>query len=539
LNKDNNNNRQILTMTNNGTTQHPHTILVQARKIVWAILALSSMRGGPIAIHAAKAIPTDGAPICNSPDKHIYVMAGPRRSATTSVADFFYQYARGAQPNRDHGRTYHPLAKFRWPMVYGPASNETETEMPYKRFNHLVSDYDNEPLRKEILEAIKRDYDIDSVNSIIFGGEEFEQVGVHAQDGYDAIRAVWDVVDITGASPGCVTVLLNYRAWRFEHWVSLYGNGMMENPGPNSKEEPMPYNEHMCMDDTTADRLQELGTSMNPMYLAEIYLGQGFNVKMIDMAGIENAGTDISHTIACKIMGGVCDGDGWVKNHVDEVITNKALKYDFKHLSEEEIELSEKLFRYRDCAFEEDLRANVQFELIMDDEIWFGCDHDKDHEWIYQSFRDPIKGTKLFFDALLSQVDCQEYGGVRSALKESMSEKLETAKIDEFLDGTYQKSNLMAAIEEIGDEISSGHFSIPLVLVVVMFALGGGFFMGKLREDRGYRLPGIEMAGGSAPRSGSGAKRRSGFSDENDDDDSSSSSSDDDDDEEETTNDFI
>jgi len=477
---------------------------------------LATFKEGPITIQAASAIPSNGAPICNSPDKKLYVLAGPRRAATSSVADFFYQYARGAQPGRKGGKTYHPLAKFRWPMVYGSASNKTDTEMPYKRFNSLVTDYDNKPLRKEILEAIKRDWELAGVNSIIFGGDQFDQVGAEAQEGYDALRAVKDVVEFIGAKPGCVTVIVNYRDIRFEHWVSLYGNGMLENPNPDTKEEPMPYNEHMCKEESTTLRLQELGTSMNPMFVAESYLREGWQVKMIDMGGVESKGTDISHTIACDVMGGICDDDGWVKNHGDEVFTNKILKYDFDHLSKEEIDLSEKLFRYRDCAFQEDLQQHPWFTVIKEEGIWTDCQHDKNHEWIYQSFRDPTTGTKLFYDALLSQVDCKPFGGPKSAIQESNSEKLETAKIDEFLDGTYQTSFMDVIIEDVGG------VSVPLVLVLILVAGGAGFFLHKVRENPDYRLPGIEMAGGFSDNGMNSTKDDPPiFSDEHDDESSS------------------
>lgn len=526
-------------------SRHPNTVLMmrQAWKLLWAVLALSVLNAGPLAVHAkTKTVePPAEAPVCNHPHKRVYVLAGPRRSATTSVADFFYQYARGPQPNRAHGKTYHPLAKFRWPLVYGSYSNNTEVDMPYKRFNHLVTDYDtNAPLATEILQAIKRDYDQDSVEAVIFGGEEYEQVGIHRQEGNDAIGAIRAVQALTGVPDACITVIFNYRPERFEHWVSLYGNIMQE---PSHTDN---YNKHMCDDESATDRLQELGTTMNPMYLAETYLEQGWNVKMIDMEGVDAAGTDISHTIACQVMGGVCDEDGkWVLNHQGEILLHKQLDYEFKHLSKEEEELSEQLFRYRDCAFEGDLRSNPRFEVLFDEEIWADCEHDDDHEWIYQSFRDPDEGTRLFFDALLSQVDCSEYGGVKSSFDESRSEALETTEIDEFLDGTYQKKHTFFHVME--DTIENKNFSIPLILVVVMFALGAGYFMGKVRDTSGYRLTDIEMSRGSnfSSRLGSGfgptrssskktnirRGRRDTFADENDDSSSSSDDSDDSDNE--------
>ena len=476
-------------------------------KIVCAVLALATLECGTVT--ASKSNPK-----CQYPDKDLWVLAGPRRTATSSVADFLYQYARGPQPGRKDGKTYHPLAKFRWPMVYGTYTNKTYVDEPYKRFNHLVTDYNNENVRNEILEAIKKDYEQQYVNGVIFGGEEFEQVGVHAQNGYDAIQAVRAAVEITGAKPECVTIIINYRVPRFEHWVSLYSD--------TTKDDPMPYNQHMCEEKSVDDRVQELGCSMNPLYLAETYLAEGWNVKVIDMGGVGTFSTDIAHTISCEVMGGACDDDGWVKNHGDQVFDDKALEYEFDHLSDEEKKESEKLFRYRDCAYQEDLESNPNFGVVMPDSIWKDCKHDQNHEWIYQTFRDEETGTKLFYDGLLSQVDCSEYGGAQSAVYESNAEILETAKIDEFLSGEYQqKTGLVERIEE-----AASGFSAPLIIAIAFVAAGVAFYLHKVRENPNYKIPGIEMSPGFGDRS-----KSHGFTDEPDDDDDDSSSDEDSDDE--------
>jgi len=424
--------------------------------------------------------------------KRLVVLAGPRRSATTSVAEFFYKYARGTQPNHKNGKTYHPLHKFRWPLVYGDASNKTEVDMPYKRFNHLVTDPDNKPLRKEIIDAIKRDWELDEVQAVIFGGEEFDQVGESAPNGYDVpIQAVKDVADAIGASPECVDIVINYRVPRFEHWVSLYSSLTASDEDPPTFR---PYEEHMCEDKSSTNRVEELGTSMNPMYLAETYLnveGYEWNVKMIDMGGVESFGTDISHTIGCDILNGICDDEGkWVKGHIEEAIMNKQLQRDFNSLPQEEVANAEKLFAYRDCAYEDDLRNNERFQVVQNRTIWAECTHDDDINRIYQSFRDTKIGPHLVFDALLSQVDCKPYGGAPEFGQKSHAEEIEEAKIEDFLSGTYQdKHNIFKIIEGQIIDIENGHFSTPLVMVLMMFAAGIGFYVKKVRDNPEYELP--------------------------------------------------
>lgn len=443
------------------------------------------------------ANPAKAADECHS--TRLVVLAGPRRSATTSVAEFFHLYARGAQPNRAHGKIYHPLAKFRWPLVYGVEANKTETEMPYKRYNKLVTDPDNKALKQEILQAIKNDYDLGGVNAVIFGGEEFDNVlggdkgefGFAAQK-YDAVKAVQEVVDYVGAPAECVQIIINYRIPRFEHWVSLYSS--------THEEEFVPYEKHMCEDKTADGRLQELGTSMNPMYLAETYLmaDPGWKVKMVDMSGVEDFGSDISHTIACDILGGVCKDEGrWVSGHIEERITNKVLQADFDSLPREEVDLSEKLFEYRDCGYQEDLENNDRFEIVKHKDIWADCQHDKNHEWIYQSFRDYRVGTHLVFDALLSQVDCKQFGG-HPTWAGSKSKELRAAKIEDFLKGTYQKNHDFLDILE--EDVATA-FSTPLILVILMFAAGAGFYTMKFRDVPGYQVSmGSFEMGGFSPQ---------------------------------------
>lgn len=450
----------------------------------------------------------------------LVVLAGPRRSATSSVAEFFHKYARGAQPNHNNGRIYHPLGNSRWPLVYGPHTNQTETEMPYKRFNHLVTDSNNAPLKQEILDAIKTDYELASVNAVIFGGEEFDQVLGVGEKGYNAVQAVQEVVDYVNAPPECVTIVLVYRIPRFLHWVSLYSS--------IHQDEYISYEEHMCEDTNTQDRLMELGTSMNPMFLAEAYLGGGvpegtqWKVKMVDMLGVESFETDISHTIGCNILGNKCDDEGkWVKGHNEESITNKVLEADFKSLPKKETELSEKLFQYRDCSYQEDLENEPRFEVIMRKGIWADCEHDEDHEWVYNTFRDMRMGTHLVYDGLLSQVDCSKYGGHPSYGDRTHSVQLEDAKIEDFLDGTFQKSHgVVAFLEDEIEEIENGHFSAPLVLVILMFAGGAGFYVMKMRAEDGvvYTIPSFEMRGFSdrGRVSIGSAKKNDNFEDEDD-----------------------
>merc|ERR1719223_1979478 len=140
--------------------------------------------------------------------KRLILFAGPHRSAATSVEEFFYKYARGPQPNHKNGKTYHALANFRWPLVEGRVISQLETDEPYKRYNHLVTERNNVELRKEIIDSIKADWNRPDVEAVIFGGEAFDQI---SDESMKPLNALAEVVDALGTTAECTTVVLNYR----------------------------------------------------------------------------------------------------------------------------------------------------------------------------------------------------------------------------------------------------------------------------------------------------------------------------------------
>lgn len=390
----------------------------------------------------------------------LVLLAGPRRTATTSVAEFLFKYARGARPDHKHGKIYHPLAKVRWPLVYGPVTNSTEPERPYKRYNRVVTEPEQKDYLAEVIDAIKHDYEIPEVNAVIFGGEEFDQMGNPSDNSDQQMQAFKDIIKGVGAPAECVSVVINYRVPRFEHWVSLYNS----KAGTDDKDvrdlEEMdkytPYNEHMCMDKTSSTRISELASSMNPLHLAQTYLDAdpGWKVDLIDMGGVDYYGSDISHVIACDILGGKCDDDNrWVLNHADESIRNNAIERDYNALGLEEITNSEKIFRYRDCAFQKELtndkKYKDRFQIFHGQTIWEDCNHsDKKLENIYKSLKLIKEGTRLVYDALLSQVDCTPYGDFARSPEHSIEDILSGKHLDHSKDAPAEN---MAQAEEDKD----------------------------------------------------------------------------------------
>mmetsp|Transcript_43628 Transcript_43628/g.48884 ORF Transcript_43628/g.48884 Transcript_43628/m.48884 type:complete len:740 (+) Transcript_43628:282-2501(+) len=408
--------------------------------------------------------------VCPSTSKKLVVFVGPHRSAASSVEDFFMKYARGRQPGGAHGKTYHALGNIRWPLVYGEYSNDTYIEEPYKRFNLLLSSYIDQKLRTEIMNAIKRDWQLGGVSTLFMGGEAFDEVTPFftvSEGDLDSIKVIQQIVDFLDIpSLDCVTILLNYRLSRFDHWLSIYnefqsrttttrGGGDtttytntdtgtdVTTGGGESAASMRSYEQHICSEneDDKLLRFNELGTSMNPMYLSEQFLSAGYNVKMIDMTGIpEKSGTDISHVIGCEILQGRCEESGWVKGHVEESIQNNVIantEWDVGSadaLEQKVIEDAETVFLYRDCAYEQELVANPKFQLILQTHIWEQCAETNDDTMqdIYHSLRHGmveggtvVEGNQLLFDALVSQLDCDTINGLDETQKKAKEKQQE------------------------------------------------------------------------------------------------------------------
>lgn len=132
--------------------------------------------------------------------KKVVFFAGPHKSASTSVQEFFYNYAAGWTQANPQGIA---LKYWRWPRIedYG-----------YKVFNKFVTEANNIRLQTQVLHGVQTSYD-DSKNGLILGTPYFDQIGPDATyNGLDAMLKITNQLEID--DPRDVTVVLNYRTPR-------------------------------------------------------------------------------------------------------------------------------------------------------------------------------------------------------------------------------------------------------------------------------------------------------------------------------------
>jgi hypothetical protein len=144
---------------------------------------------------------------------------------------------------------------------------------------------------------------------------------------------------------------------------------------------------------------------MNPLQIAQAVVDEGWKVDVVDMDGVEKAGMDVSHSIACDVLMGKCTDDGWAKHHENETIYNNGAEegHIITELTTEEKMAAERLFAARDCAYRKTLTSANNFRIIRNSSLFANCKQTGSSEAVYQQMLD----VELIFRGLLSQVKCE------------------------------------------------------------------------------------------------------------------------------------
>lgn len=388
-------------------------------------------------------------------NKTLVFFAGPHKSASTRVEKFFYDYCNG------HDRTKHgeygkkftfPLRFWRWPRIETDLARNWEPDEPYKIFQHLVKPHTAE-LDRDILNGITTAWN-KSNDGVILGTEWFDQVGDHAQ--YDAVGAMKKVIDHLGADN--VTIVLNYRSPRIEQWASVWKHD----------DDQSTYDEFLCDKKHHEHRVQLIGTQMNPLNAAKVFLEEKLGkVVLMDMEGIskveftehEDLEYDVAHAIACDVMNGRCNEEGWVRNHKKQKVTVNEGTREFEGLTEEEMILAEKVLTSRDCLYEDVLTQDPNFEILYKSSIWEDCD--PDYQKVYEKMEDPA----IVFKSLLSQTDCSAFDS-----------EMDVIKIEDILEpgsDYYSTADIVTVMGKGGGRGGGGDFLEAIMFPIILIGAFG------------------------------------------------------------------
>jgi len=414
-------------------------------------------------------------------NKRLVFYAGPLGSSSSSssssstgsvdeanVEKFFYDYALGDVSATQDEKSF-PLRYWKWPRVVargsgggsGDGDDRTSTTSvgidpqvyeeiqkddeirnePYKVFKLLVntertSNNNNDSfnpsaeVQEAILDSIEEAWGIAAAGVIV--GTELFSAG---PDGLDAMNRIVRRLKIKSPSDQ-VTVVINYKTPRFDQWKSIWSSSKFDRTTS--------YDDWLCDEGSSMDdKIRLVEYQMNPLQTVQsIVQNFKWKVALMDMKGIVDVkGLDVAHIIACQIMHAKCtDDNSWVKKHdhdnIEDTKSNSTpTTVSTTGLSDQDQELAEDLFRFRDCALKPvfldmlkgsstnsnnnnptpdstagpnqhnivvspDEFRSIGLSIFHQSALWEDCHPEM--EYIYDRVQDP----DVIFKSLLSQTEC-------------------------------------------------------------------------------------------------------------------------------------
>jgi hypothetical protein len=300
--------------------------------------------------------------------KRLVLFAGPHKSASSAVQEFFMRYA----SNR---KEKHP-ALINWTWPHNP---RVRSYLPRKGFAPLVVEYENEELRQSIYARLHRLW-TNHTSNIIFGSEEFDRFGDTPWSHRNGMLAIRDILGFT--KPDDFSIVVNYRTPRQEQWVSIWKQ--------LTRTHPIPYREYLCKEDTRT--WEYLDSVANPLGLVQAFRSNNWKVTLIDMGGVEEHGLDVAHVVACEVLNVPCVG-GWLEGP-EQILQNN--KTGDPEMSEQQLEEMEWILRQRDCAYKEKMERDSSINILHRHSLWKDC----------SSPNADFSNTTFLLNLLRAQMNC-------------------------------------------------------------------------------------------------------------------------------------
>jgi hypothetical protein len=185
----------------------------------------------------------------------------------------------------------------------------------------------------------------DGAKHLILGTEEFDRFGTTPWSHRNGIHAIRELTEVVAQQLQSlkhnnsnhriadvpfvlqVELVVNYRRPRQEHWISIWKQ-LARRIRRQGKDE-LEYREFLCQDnpDEILRLWEYLDSVANPLGLVNAFLQELLGpttttetkyraviskVHLMDMMGITKSGLDISHAIACQVLGAKPCPNGWL-----------------------------------------------------------------------------------------------------------------------------------------------------------------------------------------------------------------------------------
>jgi len=309
-------------------------------------------------------------------EQRIVILAGPHKTASSSVQNNLYTWSsvdpqilpnwawpvpheilEYCESNANHlNDTFHLNdidhlnAKGFYAIVEAISSGPSRNRPLFRKYSkHTVVGF----YRNAMETAWKEGY------NLIIGTESLDFMGSDTRDGDDMLGKFLNIlplkttddgddgIGVWGAYETNVTVVVNFRAPRVEHLISVWGQCC---------EQKITFTEFLIAlpdSDQNVNRMRILDS----FRLAEIFLKHGLDVVLIDMSGIARDGYDISNVVACDILMASCTEteelvsveEGTIP--IPEVKNTRKNKGDLGGVTEEQLHRIEKVLRTYDCNY--------------------------------------------------------------------------------------------------------------------------------------------------------------------------------------------
>jgi hypothetical protein len=334
--------------------------------------------------------------------KRLVLFVGPHKSASTSIQTFFIEHAANTEGSNNNSMKHPSFENWTWP--YAPMATHPAA------YSDLVKHYPkqdqqwHDSRRAELYYTMSRVWDL--YQNVILGDEEFDRMGDTVHSHRNGLQPLKNIVQLL--QPPRLDLVVNYRTPRHTHWLSIW----------KQISRGKPYRGFVCQGTKPWEHLENQG---NPLAIVRELLLQHWNVTLIDMGGVERDGLDISHVLACEVLGVPCE-NGWVQGleHTSMHANNRSGDPGLTNVQLNELEW---ILRQRDCSYMDELKHrhdDGQLTVLHQDaSLWQDCDK------FDSSFQRSLRNTTFLLQLIQSQVDCGSYATSATAQGLSISKHKE------------------------------------------------------------------------------------------------------------------
>ncbi|KAL3930548.1 MAG: hypothetical protein SGBAC_011715 [Bacillariaceae sp.] len=408
--------------------------------------------------------------------KKIVFLTGPHNSGSWSVRKFVAKWAAPAIEGHLRSKA---LSNWRW------GGNNV---------HKLITEPDE--ANEEVWEELKAKFEEPDSNGVIIGSQFFDQVGPSAK--HDAVAAMKKIIETLGVEDPKKDVLVveHYRTPRFDQFTSMWKHA-------DGEYSESTYEDWLCdthnKPDEQAKRLDMLGAKSNPLGASLAYLEQGWEVKLLETTGMDNADINVVQVVVTQILQGRTVNN-LIASH--EYVKNRANEgdRDFTEFNDTQTELAEELFRYRDCAYLPKLKpymaaSEKTLEVLYNHSLFSTCDGGSKAE-LYQRL---VDNPEIMYSALLQQLKCPnhdvDFAGhttIAQALGyETQTESEKQEAIQHKIDPTMAKKP-SSGKKSSGGGSSAGGSSSPSTMLIAFQILTVALFgyqVFKINLSRPLRKP--------------------------------------------------